>query len=289
MQAAHIRARTRIVQSRGNARIRELRAAFARGGKTDAGLIAIEGEHLLAEAMRSGLHLQTVFVVIGSSRRFVNLAFADSTDILEVPEDVFASATATEHPQGIAALLEPPVFASADLLQHRTPLLLVLAGLQDPGNLGTLVRSAEAFGATGVITLPGTVNPWSQKALRASAGSLFRVAVVPMTENACLDMLRDNRIGTAAAVAKGGQSIETADLTGPLALLVGNEGAGLPERLLSRAGRQLTIPCPGPVESLNAAVAGSVLLYEIANQRAEAARQRTKLAHQGAANARQSR
>ena len=146
------------------------------------------------------------------------------------------------------------------------PLILIAAGLQDPGNLGTLIRSAEAFGATGVLTTPGTVSPWNGKALRSSAGSVFRMPIAPAGPDE-FDRLTRHGVRLLAAVKDNAQPITEADLTGPSALLIGNEGAGLGEDWLRLADAHVTVPCPGWVESLNAAVAGSILLYEASRQR----------------------
>ncbi len=148
------------------------------------------------------------------------------------------------------------------------PLIVVLAGIQDPGNLGTILRSAEAFGAGGVVCLPGTANLWNPKVVRASAGSVFRVPVLYASENDALEHLRDAGIRILTTTAHDVRPANLIDLAAPVALLIGNEGNGVPEALAAKADGAITIPCPGPVESLNAAVAASVLLYEAARQRA---------------------
>src|SRR5271156_4972919 len=180
MPTASIRTRLpRIVQSRQNARVKELRAGFARASRTEQGRIAIEGEHLLQEAIASGLRLTAVFIRAGSEPLLDALNLSESIEILTLPPDVFASAVSTESPQGIAALVELPAFTRDEVLCTKTtPLLLIAAALQDPGNLGTLIRSAEAFGATGFVLLPGTVSLYNQKTLRASSGSVFRLPTV---------------------------------------------------------------------------------------------------------------
>jgi TrmH family RNA methyltransferase len=257
----------RRVESRQNARIKELRAALSRGVRTANNLIAVEGLHLAQEAAQSGLTLHTVFVREGSEGLLEQLALG-SAEVLLVPEDVFASAAMTEHPQGLAALVEAPEFSLQAMLQpalRTTPLVVIAAGLQDPGNLGTLVRSAEAFGASGMILLPGTVSLWNAKTLRASSGSAFRLPVVSLAAEDAFAALRAHGVRIVATVARDG--VSDADLRGPCALLIGNEGAGLPEAWTQSADARVTIPCPGPVESLNAAVAGSVLLYEAMRQR----------------------
>jgi TrmH family RNA methyltransferase len=264
-----------IVQSRQNARVRELRAAFARSGRDVPEVIGIEGEHLLAEALRSGLHARTVFIRNDADRRNLRvlerLALPAPVPIVSLNQAVFESAVETESPQGIAAIIETPHFSLSESLAAPKPLIILAAALQDPGNFGTLVRSAEAFGATGVIALPGTVSVWNSKALRASAGSAFRVPVVAEKPAAVLAALAERRIPVFAAVPASADAdsipCSRADFSGPFALLIGNEGSGLSSELLDRATTCISIPTPGPVESLNAAIAASILLYEAARQR----------------------
>ncbi|HTV07275.1 MAG TPA: RNA methyltransferase [Acidobacteriaceae bacterium] len=268
MSTAYKRAHhIRIVQSRQNARVKELRAAFARASRTESGLLAIEGEHLLQEAASSGLKFHTVFVEQGSEALLDRLQVPATSDILVLLPEVFTSAVHTESPQGIAALVDLPSFTLEKVLAGVRPLVLIAAGLQDPGNLGTLIRSAEAFGATGCVVLPGTVSPDNQKTMRASAGSIFRLPCVIACEDHVFHELAQRGIRTLAAVATGGQPPAQLDLARPCALIVGNEGSGIPPSLLRRADARVTISTPGPVESLNAAIAGSILLYEAARQR----------------------
>ncbi len=258
---------TRIVQSRQNTRVKELRASFARGCRTERGLLAIEGEHLLREALASGLELATVFVQMGREALLDQIGIPDDAETLLLPPEIFASAVDTESPQGIAALVKPRAFTLEEVLGGRSPLLLIAAGLQDPGNLGTLIRSAEAFGASGYVILPGTVSPDNQKTLRASAGSVFRLPGITLCEDHILHELAERKIRTVAAVVAQGSSLAGHNLTQPTALILGNEGAGISPSVLARAEARVTIPMPGAVESLNAAIAGSILLYEAARQR----------------------
>jgi TrmH family RNA methyltransferase len=264
---------TRIVQSRQNARVKELRAAFARGSRTEQGLLAIEGEHLIREAIASRLELATVFFQTGSETLLERFEIPDTAEILGLPREVFASAVHTESPQGVAALVRPPAFSLNQVLDGPEPLIFIAAGLQDPGNLGTLIRSAEAFGATGYVLLPGTVSPDNQKVLRASAGSIFRLPGVSICEDHLFHELAQRKIKTFAAVAAQGEPLAQHDLTQLCALILGNEGSGIPPAILQRVNARITISTPGPVESLNAAVAGSILLFEASRQREAARRQ----------------
>jgi TrmH family RNA methyltransferase len=258
-----------VISSRANARVKQLRAAFLGHARLSGGMVAIEGDHLLAEALRSGMVLKTIFV---SERREVPKMVPRGVEVLRLTDEVFQSVVETQSPQGVAALIVPPVPKLEDVMAE-TPLILIAAGLQDPGNLGTLVRSAEAFGATGVLTTPGTVSAWNQKALRASVGSVFRVPVVS-SDIAEITGLKARGVRLLAAVGTddfGTTSAQEMDFTGSCAVMIGNEGSGLAQEWMELADGRVTIPCPGAVESLNAAVAGSLLLYEASRQRASRA------------------
>jgi TrmH family RNA methyltransferase len=233
-------------------------------------MVAIEGDHLLEEALRSGMVLKTVFV---SERREAPKVVPRGVEVMRLTEEVFGSVVETQSPQGVAALLVPPVWGLDDVMGsgEGAALILVAVGLQDPGNLGTLVRSAEAFGATGVLTTPGTVSAWNQKALRASVGSVFRVPVVAVGASE-VEGLKGRGVRLIATVGSGGEGVVAAqetDFTAGCAVMIGNEGAGLSAEWIAMCDARVTIPCPGAVESLNAAVAGSLLLYEASRQRGE--------------------
>jgi TrmH family RNA methyltransferase len=268
------------ITSRQNSHVRQLRAAFTGNRRLSHGLVAIEGGHLIAEALRSGVKLESIYISQTASQKHAaesgflrkHAAQNHATPIFVLSDDVFRSAAGTETPQGIAALINPPRHGLRALCDRTNPapIFLALEALQDPGNLGTLIRSAEAFGAAGIITLPGTVSPWNQKSLRASAGSVFRLKVVGTQAEGLAEFAKDG-LKIFAAVAKGGTPVHLVDLRQPSILLIGNEGAGLSPQVLALAQERITLSTPGPVESLNAAVAGSLLLYEAARQRGAAA------------------
>jgi TrmH family RNA methyltransferase len=262
----------RIVQSKQNARLKELRRALANPLREGRGLVGIEGPNLLEEALRASLRIDCVFAAQGAEGLLEKMALPPETEILLMPRELLSSALTTETPQPVAALVEPPDWTWAHLLAApgtSAPLLLVLAELQDPGNLGTIPRSAEAFGADGAICLPGTVSAWNPKAVRASAGSVFRLPLLAASEAELLIHLRKANVRLWTTTVHEAQPADLVDLSGPVALLIGNEGNGVPGDLASKADGALTIPCPGPVESLNAAVAASVLLYEASRQRSD--------------------
>ncbi len=260
----------RIVQSKQNSRLKQLRQALAHPGRDAEGLAGIEGPNLLIEALHAGLRLECVFVAQITSHLLDGLDIPADCDVLLLPPELLASALTTESPQPVAALVKPPAWTWEHLMDGRppsVPLIVVLAGLQDPGNLGTVLRSAEAFGATGVVSLPGTVTAWNPKAIRASAGSVFRVPLLAANADECFARLRKTGLKVLATAVRGAEPADSVDMTGPVAFLIGNEGNGLPADLAARADGEVTIPCPGPVESLNASVAAGVLLYEASRQR----------------------
>jgi TrmH family RNA methyltransferase len=262
----------RIVQSKQNARLKELRRALAQPGREARGLAGIEGPHLLGEALRAGLRITAVFLAQEAKDPLKGLELPPELDVLMVPEDILNPALATETPQPVAALVEVPDWTWAHVLRNSgawPPLVVVLAGLQDPGNVGTILRSAEAFGATGVVALPGTASAWNPKAVRASAGSVFRLPQIAVSVEECFTTLREAGARVLATSSHAAEPCDMVSMTGAVALVIGNEGNGVPPRVAARADERITVCCPGPVESLNAAVAASVLLYEASRQRAE--------------------
>lgn len=269
------RGRYEPIQSRQNPRLKDLRNRFLKAGVAKDGLIAVEGGKLIQEAARSGLRMHSIFVREGTEVPTVTQAGADFYEDSSYPaplrflvaRDAFDHVCATPSPQGIAALVERPQWSLEELLQADRPLLLILAGLQNPGNTGTIIRTAEAFGAAGILLTPGTVYPWNQKVLRASAGSSFRVPVVQLETTDMLESLRKKKIPLYACAAQHGCTADDVDFIQSAALVIGNEGAGIPDEVLAWCSGAIHIRCPGPVESLNAAVAASILLYEASQQR----------------------
>jgi TrmH family RNA methyltransferase len=261
--------RLRRVNSRQNGRVKELRRCFADTAPNQQGEVAVEGMHLVEEAIRSGLRLSTVFFSESARERVHKLLpqLSAQTEALMLLDDVFASAVPSETPQGIAALVQPKCFALDNVFVPPPPLLVVAAGLQDPGNLGTIARSAEAFGLTGLLLGEHTVSVWNWKAVRASAGSLFRVPTVKLELSEALAEVKSRDVHVLATSSRKGTAIADVDLRRPVAFLVGNEGAGISKDVLAQADQVVAIPQSPRVESLNAGVAASIMLYEAARQR----------------------
>ena len=185
-----------------------------------------------------------------------------------VAGDVFGKMSDTQAPQGILCVVRQPVYCLEDLLKAESPLLLLLEDLQDPGNLGTIIRTGEAAGVTGVMMSSGTVDLFNPKTIRGTMGSVFRVPFLyvdslPLT----IGTLRQRGIHTYAAHLEGEVFYDAFSFREPTAFLVGNEGRGLARETADQAERYLKIPMEGKVESLNAAVAASLLMYEAHRQR----------------------
>ena len=262
------RDRLRLVSSRQNALVKDLRRAFQHSELTDDGHAAIEGVKMVEEAIRSGLRLKAVFFSESGRNRADKLLpqISSHAETLLLPDEVFESAVATETPQGVAALVKWKPVELESVLQVADPLVVVCGGLQDPGNLGTIIRSAEAFGAAGVLLGEGTVSEINAKAVRASAGSVFRMAVAHVSQ-ADLQGLGKRGIRVLGTSSHKGEFIHEADLTGGVAIAIGSEGAGVPKSYANVISGWVRIPQKSEVESLNAGVAASVVLYECYRQR----------------------
>ncbi len=266
-QTSRMESRLRLVSGRHNARLKELRLAFRRAQLTPQGECAIEGVKLVEEALRHGRHLNSVFFSEAARPLAEKLLpqIGEHTETLVLPNALFNSIVTSETPQGVAALLKLQPFSAAQLLDRANAgPLVVAAGLQDPGNLGTILRSAEAFGAAGVFLTEGTVSPYNSKALRGSAGSIFRLPFLQIPSGELITLLRKNGVRMLATSSHKGTPLPEVSWTLPLAVFIGNEGAGLPREILHQMDQTIVIPQAAQVESLNAGVAASIVLYETA-------------------------
>jgi TrmH family RNA methyltransferase len=272
--------RLRRIEGRHNALVKELRQAFGRGELTNSGDCAIEGFRIIEEAIRSGLRFRAVFFSESAEPRAHRLLpqIGSHVDTLLLPDKLFASAAPSDVPQGVAALVRMPKFSLEDILQSEShgP-LVIIAGVQDPGNLGTILRSAEAFSVKGALLGEGTVSAYNSKVIRGSAGSIFRLAVAKAELSEAVAEFRARGVRLVASSSHKGVPLSRAELAGDVALFIGSEGAGIDKKLLAKMDELVSIPHSPRVESLNAGVAASIILYEIARQKnlseAEPARQ----------------
>ncbi len=282
-----------LLSSRDNRWLKEFRLALRGGVPTASGCAGVEGVRLVEEALRSGCRIEAVLFSESGERHRERLApYVGRPEmafpVLRTTDRLFEGIADTERPQGVAALVEPRSVTAEDLLHPAAgaPLLILLVGVQDPGNVGTILRTAAAFGATGAATCAsgqsGTANPFSPKALRASAGAALHLPILAgMSLPILLTQLRIAGVHTLASGVheprfhrgepREGDSLLLrpweVDWREPVALLVGNEGAGLPEEIERSAEARVRIPMAAAAESLNAAAAVAVLFYEAARQR----------------------
>lgn len=266
--------RLRKIEGRHNPLVKEVRQAFSRGELTEDGHCAIEGLRIVEEAIRSGLRFRAVLFKQSAQSVAERLLpqIGSHVETLLLPDALFDSVVPSETPQGVAALVRLKEFTIDEILERvQIGPILVLVGLQDPGNLGTILRSAEAFGSAGVVLGEGTVSALNSKAIRASAGSIFRLPVVLAKDSGgsekILLLLRKQGVRLIATSSHRGTAIDHAQLTGPSAIFIGNEGSGLPKNLMSQMDELVAIPHSEHVESLNAGVAASIVLYEAARQK----------------------
>lgn len=275
--------RTEIIRSRDNRWLKMFRAAL-HSAQPEENRLGVEGPRIIGEALRAGLAIEALLASDTGERHLASLAAhaVPEIPILRTSDRLFAGISATEAPQGIAALVRAPEHSFEDLLHGDVPLVVVLVGVQDPGNVGAILRSAEALGATGAIACPGTAHPLSPKALRASAGSALRFPVLSgITITIALAQLRVSGLRIIAATSEktaAANPPDKLDFRDAAALLVGNEGAGLPPEVVRSADAVVRIPLAATADSLNAAIATSVLLYEAARQRRVKAKE-THAAH----------
>lgn len=265
---SEVAGRLRRVEGRHNALVKEVRQAFSRGELTTSGECAIEGFRIVEEAFRSGLKCRAVFFSESAEPRAARLLpqIGAHVETLLLPDKLFATAVPSQTPQGVAALVKLKTFSLDDVLGSSLggP-VLVIVGVQDPGNLGTSLRSAEAFGAKGVLLAEGTVSAYNSKVVRASAGSVFRLPIAKVELRALPGALRASGLKLVASSSHKGTPLQEARLLGS-AIFIGNEGTGIDKKLLASMDELIMIPHSPRVESLNAGIAASIILYEAAQQ-----------------------
>jgi TrmH family RNA methyltransferase len=251
--------------------VRDLQRRKARGRR---GLALVEGVRLIEEAIAAGLKVRGAVVSPELDRTARGAALRAELESRAIPVQAvaartFAQLADTDTPQGIVAIIEPRATRADDLRVGPGRVVLVVDGVQDPGNVGTLIRTAHALGSVGTIVLRGTADPQSPKALRAAMGATFRHPVVSMDDAAFITWARKQDVTLWASAADGTPLARALDgpRSGPIAVIVGNEGAGIRPHLNAVAARRVAIPLTQGAESLNVAVAAGILLYEVARGR----------------------
>jgi RNA methyltransferase, TrmH family len=259
--------RMRSITSRQNPIVARFRALADTADPTGARLL-LDGVHLVREALESGLGFE--IAAVSSSRvasdaeeAQVAHALADAgVEVVDAPDAVFAAMSPVRTPSGLVAIATRVPATASEVCAPPNARVLVAIDVQDPGNVGALVRTAEAAGVTGIFVSGASANPFSWKAMRGSMGSALRVPVVGgMTTASVMTCLRSGGIRRVAAVPRGGEDPDTINWEGKVALILGGEGAGLPDEVTRASDARVSIPMAAPVESLNVAAAGAILLY----------------------------
>lgn len=244
-----------------------IRHLHLRKGRERRGLALAEGVRLVEEVLAAGVPLRAVVISPALEATPRGKALADALRaraprIEDVTDRALAELAATEHPQGVLAVIEPPAWKTDQIAVRPDTVALMLDAVQDPGNVGTLIRSAWALGAAGVLALPGTTDLGNPKVLRATMGAAFRLPVIALPVADALKWCAAHQVEVWVAAADGAP-VASVSRTGPVALVVGNEGAGVSPELAERAARRVAVPQRPGAESLNVAVAAGILLYEV--------------------------
>ncbi len=255
-----------MITSTANAQIKNIINLMKKSGeRKNRGLFVIEGIRMFQELPKERI----IKIYASESFAYDNKELMQSYEFEMVADKVFAQMSDTRTPQGIMALVSMKEYSVKELMpDNRVPLIVVLENIQDPGNLGTIMRTAEGAGATGIIMSHNTVDIYNPKTIRSTMGSLFRMPFIytdSITDTVC--ELKKHKITTFAAHLGGTNNYYSENMTVPAAILIGNEGNGLTKELTSQADVLVKIPMEGQLESLNAAISTAILLYETKRQR----------------------
>jgi len=263
----------KAITSRHNAIVGTFRALADEPDSTGARLL-LDGAHLVREARVSGLRFEAVAVAASklaeqTEEGLLARSLADEgIDVVEATDSVFDALSPVRSPSGIVAIAGRSTATAAEICSRPDGLVLAAMDVQEPGNVGALLRAAEAAGCSGAFVCGISANPFSWKALRGSMGSALRLPIVAgMTTHQVLTCMRKSAMRTIAAVPRGGEDPDAIDWRGKVGLLLGGEGPGLTDEAIARCDACVSIPMAGTVESLNVAAAGAILVYAARRQR----------------------
>jgi TrmH family RNA methyltransferase len=260
------------ISSRANPLVRTFRA-LASGRTVEDRRLLLDGAHLVQEARAAGVPITTLAVSAHALddpevAALVRAIAGDGAEVLVVPDALFPALSPVRSPSGVVAIAEHDVVPIDAVFASSPPLVVVAIDVQDPGNVGALVRAAEAGGATGAVWCGASADPFGWKALRGSMGSAFRLRITRAGDlQIAIDGARAAGARLVATTPRQGTNLYEANLEGPVAILIGGEGPGLPDAVVAAADLCVSIPMKPPVESLNVAVATALIVYEAARQR----------------------
>lgn len=256
-----------MITSTSNPQVKEIMQLQKKSKlRRERGVFVAEGMKMVSEAPAG--RIERCWISESFARKHPDFPLPAGVPVQEAADHVFAAMSDTQTPQGILAVIRCAEASLEDLLKAPDPLLMVLENIQDPGNLGTVMRTGEGAGITGIIMSSDCADIYNPKVIRSTMGSIYRV---PFCHSAdlcgALDRIKETGITVYAAHLKGSQYYTENDYTKPSAFLIGNEGNGLKQEIADRAGTYIKIPMEGHVESLNAAVSAAILMYEAHRQR----------------------
>lgn len=260
------------ISSRNNPLIKEIKSLYRKKDRMRSKSFIIEGIKIIEEALFHGYPLRHIvytdkLLSIGEGKEFFQ-RIKNLNNLVYVPENIFKEISDTENPQGILAVAELNYKTMEELELDKEPSLLFLDSLQDPGNMGTIIRSADAFNIDGVIITPGSVDPYNPKVVRATMGSIFRTPLYYSSDNIKdLKEMQSKGIILYSTSLNNSIPIKEADFKEGFVLIIGNESKGVGEEFFSLSNQLIKIPMPGGAESLNAGVAASIIMYEVMKQR----------------------
>jgi TrmH family RNA methyltransferase len=255
------------IQSVQNPRVKEWAQLLERKGRQKQRRYLVEGTHLVEEAIRAKAPIASILYSLEKGLPETLYAQAEQLEWVGVSEAVLAKCSDTQTPQGVLAVIEKKPPAAEAFLAFNSDLVVVIDGVQDPGNLGTIIRSADAVGASGVLLGAGTVDLYNPKTIRSTMGSLFHLPIAEGDLAEWLPAARSKGIRIVGTSLQASRSCYDADLTQPTWLVFGNEGQGISPQTAALVTDQVIIPMQGKAESLNVAMAATVLLFEAARQR----------------------
>jgi TrmH family RNA methyltransferase len=263
----------RSISSRQNPIVRTFRELAAHP-PADGSRLLLDGAHLVQEARAAGLPIELVAVSashLDDGSEIAQLADAlgrDAVNVVAVTQPVMSAVSPVRSPSGIVAIASRKRSAITDVCSHPKALIVAAVDVQDPGNLGALLRAAEAGGATGVVVCGTSASPFTWKAVRGSMGSVLRLPVATgVSPEALLACAQEASVRSVASVPRGGDAPDALDWRGRLLIFVGGEGPGLSRETINACDARVSIPMRPPVESLNVAVAAALLVYEARRQR----------------------
>lgn len=258
-----------MITSAGNAQVKNVIQLNQKAkARREQGLFVAEGRKMFREAPRSWIHKVYVSSTAAEDETLGKELQGLSWEVVE--DKVFRQMSDTKTPQGVLSLLKIPSYSPETLFSRENPLLILLEDLQDPGNVGTIVRTAEGAGADGILLTKNTADLFNPKVIRSTMGSIYRMPFYQIeNQEALLAVLKERSIRSFAAHLKGERSYDREDYRGGSIFFIGNEGNGLSQELSAKADCLIQIPMAGQVESLNAAMAAGILMYEAARQRRE--------------------